>query len=45
MDRKALGGSIIMATVGPDGPEMCSGLSTVRYSPQALAAELGASQA
>ena len=37
-----LGGAVIMATFGPDGPEMCSGLPTVRYSPQALAAELGA---
>ncbi len=35
------GGSVIMATFGPEGPEMCSGLRTVRYSPQALAAELG----
>ena len=37
-----LGGSVIMVTFGPDGPEMCSGLPTIRYSPQALAAELGA---
>jgi len=39
------GGSVIMATFGPEGPDMCSGLPTVRYSPQALAAELGASYA
>ena len=35
------GGSVIMATFGPGAPEMCSGLPVVRYSPEALAAELG----
>jgi SAM-dependent methyltransferase len=35
------GGSLIIATFGPDGPETCSGLPTVRYSPERLAAELG----
>ena len=36
------GGTAIIATFGPDGPEECSGLPVVRYSPAALAAELGA---
>lgn len=42
--RKGLraGGSLIIATFGPNGPETCSGLPVMRYSPQALAAELGA---
>jgi hypothetical protein len=35
------GGSAIVATFAPDGPERCSGLPVVRYSPQRLAAELG----
>jgi SAM-dependent methyltransferase len=35
------GGSAIIATFGPDGPEKCSGLPVVRYSADALAAELG----
>ena len=30
-----------MATFGPQGPQTCSGLPTMRYSPEALAAELG----
>lgn len=36
------GGSLIIATFGPDGPEECSGLPVMRYSPEALAVELGA---
>jgi hypothetical protein len=36
-----LHGSAIIATFGPDGPEKCSGLPVVRYSPSSLAAELG----
>jgi len=36
------GGTLIMATFGPDGPAKCSGLPVMRYSPDALAAELGA---
>lgn len=36
------GGAVIIATFAPDGPEKCSGLSVVRYSPDALEAELGA---
>lgn len=34
------GGSVIVATFAPDGPERCSGLPVCRYSPEALAAEL-----
>jgi SAM-dependent methyltransferase len=36
-----VGGSAIVATFAPDGPERCSGLPVVRYSPDALSAELG----
>ena len=35
------GGSAIIATFALDGPEKCSGLPVVRYSPEALTAELG----
>jgi len=35
------GGSAIIATFAPEGPEKCSGLPVVRYSPQTLASELG----
>ena len=35
------GGSAILATFAPDGPEKCSGLPVVRYSPQILSSELG----
>jgi SAM-dependent methyltransferase len=35
------GGSAVIATFALDGPEMCSGLPVARYSPEALAAELG----
>jgi SAM-dependent methyltransferase len=34
------GGSVIIATFGPDGPAKCSGLDVVRYSPELLAREL-----
>jgi SAM-dependent methyltransferase len=34
-------GSAIIATFATDGPEVCSGLPVVRYSPETLAAELG----
>jgi SAM-dependent methyltransferase len=34
-------GSAIIATFAPDGPERCSGLPVVRYSPETLSAELG----
>jgi SAM-dependent methyltransferase len=36
------GGAVIIATFAPDGPEKCSGLPVVRYSPDALEATLGA---
>jgi len=35
------GGSAILATFAPDGPDRCSGLPVVRYSPDSLSAELG----
>ncbi len=35
------GGSAVIATFALDGPEKCSGLPVVRYSPETLAAELG----
>jgi SAM-dependent methyltransferase len=35
------GGAAIIATFALDGPEKCSGLPVVRYSPDTLAAELG----
>ena len=35
------GGSAILATFASDGPEKCSGLPVVRYSPENLSAELG----
>lgn len=34
-------GSAIIATFADDGPEMCSGLPVMRYSPWTLASELG----
>lgn len=37
----ATGGHMILATFAPDGPERCSGLPVVRYTPAALRAELG----
>jgi hypothetical protein len=36
-----VGGTAIIATFALDGPETCSGLPVVRYSPETLAAELG----
>ena len=35
------GGTVLIATFAPDGPEKCSGLTVARYAPGALAAELG----
>ncbi len=35
------GGHIIIATFAEDGPERCSGLPVVRYTPEELQAELG----
>jgi len=36
------GGTVIMATFAPDGPETCSGLTVERYDAEALRARLGA---
>lgn len=36
------GGHVIIATFAEDGPQKCSGLPVVRYSPEQLGAELGA---
>ena len=36
-----IGGHAIIATFAPDGPETCSGLPVVRYSPESLSEELG----
>ena len=38
----APGGHILIATFAEDGPTRCSGLDVVRYTPDALHAELGA---
>lgn len=35
------GGRVVIGTFAPDGPQKCSGLPVMRYSPDALAAELG----
>ena len=35
------GGTLLMATFAPEGPPRCSGLEVARYSPEALARELG----
>jgi SAM-dependent methyltransferase len=34
-------GSVIIATFGPEGPQRCSGLPTLRYAPEDLETELG----
>ncbi|MGH7634687.1 MAG: SAM-dependent methyltransferase, partial [Gemmatimonadaceae bacterium] len=34
-------GSVVIATFAPDGPDTCSGLPVMRYSPESLASELG----
>ncbi|MGC1363049.1 MAG: class I SAM-dependent methyltransferase [Silvibacterium sp.] len=36
-----MGGHVVIATFGPDGPETCSGLATRRYDAQSLQRELG----
>jgi ubiquinone/menaquinone biosynthesis C-methylase UbiE len=36
-----VGGHIIVAAFAPDGPERCSGLDVVRYSPKSLHSEFG----
>lgn len=35
------GGHVIVATFAPDGPERCSGLDVLRYSPESLHNEFG----
>lgn len=35
------GGHIVVATFGPHGPETCSGLEVLRFTPEALHAEFG----
>ncbi len=35
------GGHVVVATFGPHGPEKCSGLEVMRYSPEELHAEFG----
>ncbi len=35
------GGRAVIATFGPDGPQRCSGLDVVRYSPETLGELLG----
>lgn len=37
----ALGGHVVLATFGPDGPDRCSGLPVVRYSAEGLAETVG----
>ena len=41
--RRALkpGGSLIVSTFGPSGPERCSGLATMRYDSSSLGSEFG----
>jgi len=41
--RRALrpGGHIVVATFGPHGPEKCSGLEVVRFTPDGIHAEFG----
>jgi SAM-dependent methyltransferase len=35
------GGSLIVSTFGPEGPERCSGLATMRYDASSLGSEFG----
>jgi SAM-dependent methyltransferase len=35
------GGHVLVATFGPHGPEQCSGLEVVRYTPESLHSEFG----
>ncbi len=35
------GGHLIVASFGPEGPQKCSGLDVVRYSPETMQAEFG----
>lgn len=36
-----IGGQVMMATFGPEGPQKCSGLATCRYDAESLQRELG----
>ncbi|MGA3335415.1 MAG: class I SAM-dependent methyltransferase [Terracidiphilus sp.] len=36
-----IGGQVLMATFGPEGPQKCSGLVTMRYGVESLLHELG----
>lgn len=36
-----IGGHVVIATFGPQGPEKCSGLVTMRYNAESLQRELG----
>ena len=40
-DVVAVGGTVIIATFAPDGPERCSGLPVRRYDAAGIGAELG----
>ncbi|MFO7858544.1 MAG: class I SAM-dependent methyltransferase [Ectothiorhodospiraceae bacterium] len=40
LDHVAAGGTLIMATFGPEGPHQCSGLDVCRYDAAALQKEL-----
>jgi 2-polyprenyl-3-methyl-5-hydroxy-6-metoxy-1,4-benzoquinol methylase len=35
------GGHVIVATFAPDGPDRCSGMEVIRYSPESLHGEFG----
>lgn len=41
MSSLKVGGHIIVASFGPDGPEKCSGLDVVRYDPETMHDEFG----
>lgn len=41
LETLKVGGWLIVATFALDGPERCSGLPVVRYSPESLAGEFG----
>jgi hypothetical protein len=36
-----VGGALVIAAFGPDGPTRCSGLPTARYTPEELRDQLG----
>lgn len=40
-DTLKVGGTVIIATFALDGPDHCSGLPVMRYSPESLLSELG----